>query len=225
MALLHFADEIFHSIGDYLGSRDLVLLGIGSIVTVVIEKWRDYSRDKREKLRAAQHTSFSWESMTEGAQAIGKKLRAFKPNVIITFAGASSIFANLVLVKCMKRSDLLQIHLYTALFMEKTVSSAALVIPGFKLLESDRFFVLVPEALEREDKEARILVIDDTVTTGSSMRVLKEHLHTLGHPRDRIIGACFVCYQGATLGHNCAADWVHKTTSNADYLLPWGDRL
>jgi hypothetical protein len=150
--------------------------------------------DNRDQLRP------SWGEVCKAAKEVGTYLfDEFRANAILTFAGHSAIFANLVLVKSLSRARMLGMPVYLALQRDwdQSVNRELPALPGYETFLGEAVAVLVPKALIDQLKAAsktwRIAVIDDAIVSGAVPTVLKSHLKL---PRkSRMVFACYVGYR------------------------------
>jgi hypothetical protein len=141
----------------------------------------------------------SWCEVCEAAKKIGAYVfDEFRANVILTFAGHSAIFANLVLVKSLSRAKMLSVPVYLALQRDwdQSVNRELPTLPGYEAFPGESVAVLVPRALidqlKAASKTLRIAVIDDAIVSGSVPMVLKTNLKL--PKKARMVFACYVGY-------------------------------
>jgi len=171
--------------------------------------------------------NFTWEQVSRAATVVGRKaLRQFKPDFLITFAGPSSLFTSLVMAKTLNREEFLTMTVHLAIFRDKRRPISSAERSGFDIIESHRFNLRIPLAVSRARNRAniRVAVIDDTVTTGSSLEKMAHYLLQHGFRRKNILFATCVCSREALQEQNTRPDvWVYKT--KGPYRLPWGPPL
>lgn len=172
-------------------------------------------------------TNFTWEQVSRAATKVGRKVfRKFKPDFLITFAGPSSLFTSLVMTKALSREEFLKTSIHLAIFRDKRRSITTVERRGFKIVDSHRFNLRIPIAVSRVKNRAnvRVAVIDDTVTTGSSLEKMIQYLIRCGFRRKNVLYATCVCSKEALREPNTRPDvWVYKTAGS--YRLPWGPPL
>jgi uracil phosphoribosyltransferase len=86
--------------------------------------------------------------------------------------------------------------------------------------------VQVPQSLAavKNRPAKRVVVIDDTVTTGSVMEHLKDYLVTKGYRRNNIKYATCVCSDDAFRNSSTRPD-IYTYKVKGRYRMPWGDPL
>jgi hypoxanthine phosphoribosyltransferase len=184
-------------------------------------RWRDRRRERIERERANRQNRYTWDDFVEGADKVGKRLVSqFKPDVVISFAGPGAVFANLVLAKTLNRKSLSAMKLYMGRFLDKSASPDAAVSEEYDIVTGERLHVLLPKSLQQGDRSWKILILDETVTTGSSMRSIKKYLNDLGYRNIR--AGCLVCCEGAKLVDPHTVDFAAYSNVGNTFVLPWG---
>jgi LmbE family N-acetylglucosaminyl deacetylase len=170
---------------------------------------------------------YDWDSLDIAASRLGKHIfEEFGANAIITFSGHSAIFANLVMVKTLPREKLLNIPSYLAQQRDWIASQgeAPPSLPGFTSIFGKKFVLLLPEAfaLGDPDRKKRIAIIDDAITTGEAISLLKDYLRdSLGYETEHIRVGCFVSHEQSRV----RPDFCEFTTPTTAYRLPWGEPI
>ncbi len=183
--------------------------------------WRERRRERKERERANKQNRYTWEELVEGADKVGKQIISrFKPDVVLSFAGPGAVFANLVLARSLNRNALFGMRLFTGKFLDKSAPSESIVSTEFDVVSGDRLHVLLPKELGHGDRSWKIAVLDETVTTGSSMRLIKKHLSDLGYQHVR--AGCLVCCEGAKLVDPHTVDFAAYFNAGNTFVLPWG---
>ncbi len=183
--------------------------------------WRDRRRERRERERANKQNRYTWEELLEGADEVGKHIISqFKPDVVLSFAGPGAVFANLVLARTLNRKKLLAMKLFVGKFLDKEAPVDSLVSAEFDVVTGDRLHVLLPKGLQQGDRSWKIAILDETVATGSSMRVIKKYLSDLGYQQVRT--GCLVCCEGAKLVDPHTVDFAAYFNTGNTFVLPWG---
>lgn len=147
----------------------------------------------------------TWRELCTAAKEVGKYVfKTFRANAVLTFAGHSAIFANLVLVKSLGRTEMLSMPVYLALQRdwEPATNKKRPMMPGYETFTGEAVAVLVPKALidelKRTNKAWRIAVIDDAIVSGEVPTVLKNNLRPKLSRFSRMTFACYVCYRPVT---------------------------
>jgi hypothetical protein len=179
---------------------------------------------------ASQHNErlrLTWEQLSRAAARVGAYVFGeFKPHFVITFAGPSALFTSLVMAKSLTREQFLQMPVYTGAFRDKRLHLADAETKGYGIFDSQRFSVRMPEDIYKwEDRRnKRIAIIDDTVTTGSVMEELKNHLVKHGYNRKKIKYVTCVVSQQAWSDLRTRPDYkIHM--ARGSYRMPWGTPL
>jgi hypothetical protein len=147
----------------------------------------------------------TWCELSIAAKEVGRYVfEKFRANAILTFAGHSAIFANLVLVKSLRRKKMLSMPVYLALQRDWDASTNRKrpTMSGYETFTGEEVAVLVPKAfisqLKRPNKTWRIAVIDDAIVSGDVPAVLKNSLRPKLSRTSRMAFACYVCYRPVT---------------------------
>lgn len=176
---------------------------------------------------------YDWDNdIIPAAQKVFEELKRFRPDVIVTFQGASSVFSGLILNMCYSREEFLRIPVYMVLFLAKTLPAALDNLPGYDRRKTRRFTLQVPKALKEylktdRGKRKKIALIDDTITTGASFEDLREYFSMLGY--NKVFTAC--CVFNSTIREeipdqpSLVPDAIGITAPHSKYKLPWGPRL
>lgn len=184
-------------------------------------RWRDRRRERIERERANKQNRYTWEDFVEGADKVGKRLVSqFKPDVVISFAGPGAVFANLVLAKTLNRKSLSATKLYMGRFLDKNTSPDAAISEEYDIVTGERLHVLLPKSLQQGDRSWKILILDETVTTGSSMRAIRKYFNDLGYRNIR--AGCLVCCDAAKLVDPHTVDFAAYSNVGNAFVLPWG---
>jgi len=145
--------------------------------------------------------------------------------MVLTFPGPSSIFANLVITRFLSPEKFLRIPVYTASFADNR--PLADVSAFREIVLKNTFRLLMPRALvedipDQKRKNIRVAIIDDSIITGTAMRVLRDYLQTVGYEKENVRVGCCVCHEDVLKSSNKPDHW-HISTHSDYYSLPWGD--
>lgn len=172
---------------------------------------------------------FTWNELHRGAENVGKYIfEDFNADAVITFAGHSAIFANLVVVKSLTRDQLLELPVWLALQRDTNPSSSLPNREGFIRVPGEGFDIFVPESFAERNRgeNEKIAILDDSIVTGEAILTLNRYLQdTLHYKKDDICVGCFVCTKYVTLipeRKPCVKEFVHDTD---EYDLPWGPSI
>jgi hypothetical protein len=179
---------------------------------------------------SSQSDNFGWKQITEGADLVGADVfTVFQPDVVLTFSGASSLFAGLVMARTLTQERLGEIPTYMGLMKVWETAAALPNIPGFDVRESKGFLTLIPKALTERDPahEKKIAIIDDQITTGAPYQELRQYFYRLGYKRASIHVACCVYYEGdstlrARVLPDTVPDYFALPAFTEYFQLPWG---
>lgn len=171
--------------------------------------------------RNQKNTHYDWEDIMAGARHVAKEVAFKRPPVdaVLTFPGASSVFAGLVLVTLRDPKRFLQIPVYTAIFKKLNDHHR---FGGFRVAATRRFKVLVPEVLF-ESGHKRIVVIDDTAISGGTMDELRRLLEkSFGVGKVRY--ACCICHRSLTFGNRVRPEIIGlpRPEREEKFPMPWG---
>jgi transcriptional regulator with XRE-family HTH domain len=168
---------------------------------------------------------YTWKDFMEGAETVRSEIfnnDKFLFDAVLTFPGPSSIFCGLVLALLPLRV-LIRIPVYTGIFVDaETAISArkknfhAITVRPARARE---FKLLVPQELIY-GKAKRIIVIDDAVITGGTMKRLREVFAKICEVKF----ACCVCYDGRDLPSDQPPEIIglKPLEPRKKFPMPWG---
>ncbi len=194
-------------------------------------------RDKGYKLKdliEKAECEYSFAEICKGAAKVGQHVfGSFKANAVLTFAGHSAIFANLVLAMCLDRSALLQMPVFLAQQRDWPSSDSKRKPPEFcgcTPVRGEGVVILVPDALIQFAKHAsrplRLAVIDDVIMSGAVLACLRPHFHMLLGARARIEFVCFVFFEPLKrVMKDREPEFAAVRTNSEVFTLPWGRPL
>lgn len=195
----------------------LICFGLGELNA----RRRDRERERKEQERSNKLTKVHWEEFVEGADKVGKRVFAqFKADAAISFAGPGAVFTNLVIARCLDHKGVKDVRLFIGKFVEKRAELDTSITDEFDLLVGERFDILLPKALRLGNRSWKIAVLDETVTTGFSMRSVRRHLTDLGY--SHVFTACFVCCEAARTIDRHPVDYAAEYSVDNKFSLPWG---
>jgi orotate phosphoribosyltransferase len=170
--------------------------------------------------RDSKTASYAFEDIMAGARQAARK--AFKQppaDVVLTFPGASSIFAGCVLVTLRDPQRFLRIPVYTAIFKELDERGP---FNGFRVATTTRFKVLVPEALFN-GRHNRVVVIDDTTISGGTMDELRKLLESHFGKGNVKFASC-ICHRSLAFGNRTRPEIIGlpRLEKEEKFPMPWG---
>jgi len=170
--------------------------------------------------RDPKSTFYSFEDMMAGARQAAKELALKWPpaDAVLTFPGASSIFAGLVL-RTLALRKFLRIPVYTAIFKELDDHGP---FEEFEVVPTTRYKLLVPRALFKSRHE-RVIVIDDVILSGIAMEGLRKKCEEY-FDKKNVIFACCICDRHVTYRERPKVIGLRRRglAKDSDFLLPWG---
>lgn len=146
----------------------------------------------------------------------GKILKKFQPDVLFTPCRRGATIANLML-------DVGEnIPLYVG-FREDLREDILKSPPkNYEIApKTGKYNHYIPEGLLNENKDSNILVIDDFVDSGDSLKTIVEFLITKGFQRDKIKTATIVCTKTAIRSGKNSNFYVYEDMPY-DFYFPWG---
>ena len=195
----------------------LIFFGLGELNA----RRRERARERKEQERSNKLNRFTWEDLIDGADKVGEHVFSrFKADVVISFAGQGAIFANLVIARFMDHKAARDVQLFIGKFIEKGTQLEPHVSNEFDRVTGERFDILLPKALRLGEKSWKIAVLDETVTTGFSMRAVRHHLTDLGY--GQVFTASFVCCDAAKTIDSHPVDYSAVQSVDNKFRLPWG---
>ena len=169
--------------------------------------------------RDSKSTFYRFEDIMAGARQAAKELTLKWPpaDAVLTFPGASSIFAGLVL-RTLALKKFLRIPVYTAIFKELKDRGS---FRHFHVVTTRRYKLLVPKALFKS-RHKRIVVIDDVILSGIAMEELWKKLGKhFGEKNVRFV--CCICASYVTYRNRPVIGLRKRgVEKSSDFLLPWG---
>jgi hypothetical protein len=173
---------------------------------------------------------YSWDQIENGAIRVAPQIfERLKPDAVLTFPGASSIFAGLVFAKAPAAS--VRDAFRTPIYMAPLVNKAAPVPDEFYPIVTkpvDRqkeFKILIPKALF---SYRNIAVIDDTIISGVAMEALRYEFRKpeVSKPNDPIVltFACCVWHSGLRISGRILPEirGLDEPVGTEKFVMPWG---
>lgn len=213
-----------------------VSVDVSKLKTVLggqIEGERNTGYRLKNLVKKTEH-EYSFADVWEGAARVGQYVfDSFSANAILTFAGHSAIFANLVLARYLQRKSMLEMPVYLALQRDWQPSGpdkTLPTIPGYTSVPGEGVTVLLPDALEESNKESReslrLAVIDDVIISAAVMASLRPYLKERLGPSARIEFACFICFdQIPKVMQFRKPEYASVWSETESFTLPWGPPL
>lgn len=213
-----------------------VIANVSSLNRMILDGEIDCARDKGYRLKSCTEKAekdYSFKEVWEGAGTVGKQVfEEFKANAILTFAGHSAIFANLVLANYFgqDRRKLLEMPAYLALQRDWPFSDTdgkPPTLPGYTPVPGEGVIILVPNALKtlakHTPKPLRLAVIDDIIISAAVSAALRPYLKKVLGEKASIEFGCFLYYKPvikALAGRK--PKWAPVKSDTTDFTLPWG---
>lgn len=166
---------------------------------------------------------YAWEDILAGARQVAREI-GFKPpplDAVLTFPGASSLFASLVLASRGNPRRFLRIPVYMVSFKRLDEPGP---FEGFSDASTKRFKILVPSALFT-GRHKRVIVIDDVILSGVTMETLRGQLLGPYFQEGNLKFACCICAQNVAAYREKPEIIGLKEAGiakDSDFLLPWG---
>lgn len=150
------------------------------------------------KSTASSDRKYSWDELVSGAARVAQEIckdgKVFF-DAVLTFPGPSSIFCGLVLAT-LPLKTFINLPVYTIQFVDANAPVPQGRSQYFQKIKVGTFNVLVPK--EVFEKPMRIIVIDDTILTGGTMKEMRKYFKA--RYGDWVVEfACCICYEGRTL--------------------------
>jgi hypothetical protein len=172
-------------------------------------------------LAKVNRSYYSWAQVMKGAEVVGRKLfKEFSANVVLTFPGPSGVFANLAMAAVLTKEQIVRMPVLTAYLAANDTATP----PSYKAIDAKRFKIFVPSALLQPHVgfKRKIAIIDDSLTTGRSLQVLRGYLSSIGYTSARVRSACCVCFSGATVVRGEEPEIAKFKSDTPNYRMPWG---
>src|SRR5579884_513436 len=148
-------------------SQSMALVA-GALGVQVPQICRDYPPELGVKNR------YSWDDLKTAAENVRNQIfdgERFLFDAVLTFPGPSSIFCGLVMAFLPLRL-MVQIPVYTAVLINPAASTSHFS-EHFAVIPTQWFKLLIPRGLT-SDPEKKILVIDDAIVSGGTMKKLRK---------------------------------------------------
>ncbi len=169
--------------------------------------------------------AYTWGDLMVGAEAVSSKIfnnDKVLVDAVLTFPGPSSIFCGLVLALLPLRV-LIRIPVYTGIFVdaETAISTRKKYFHAITVRppRAREFKLLIPQELI-DGKAKKIIVIDDAIITGGTMKKLREVLAK----KCEVRFACCICYDGRDLLSDQLPEIIglHPLEPRKRFPMPWG---
>lgn len=165
---------------------------------------------------------YTWDHLLRGAAKVASEIFEDKKplfDAVLTFPGPSSIFCGLVLAR-MPHKVFMPIPVYTAIFLPRETPVSQKRKQYFHVVKVGIFKVLVPkELIDRRSK--KIVVIDDTILTGNTMRELRKFFVKHHDPRN-VKFACCICDDRRLLPGKERPEILTYIETRPRFAMPWG---
>lgn len=215
-----------HAVSVHVSNLNKILGGL-------IETERDTGYRLQNLVKKVER-EYSYECVWEKANEVGEYVfGSFKANAILTFAGHSAIFANLVLARCLERKAMLNMPVYLALQRDWSSfdpNQKLPMIPGYTSVPGEGVVLLIPDALTESmkgtDEPLRLAVIDDVIISAAVMASLRPYLQEQLGPAVRIEFVCFICFdQIPKVMQYRKPEFASIWSETESFTLPWGEPL
>lgn len=187
----------------------------------------------RNLTKRVEH-KYSFEDVWEGAREVGEQVfGSFNANAILTFAGPSAVFANLVMARYLEREALLEMPVCLALQRDWQPSDPKRKLPmapGYTSVPGEGVVIFIPDTLAELTKESRkplrLAVIDDVIISAAVMASLRPYLQKRLGSLARIEFACFICFDKIPkVMRYRKPEFASVWSETENFTLPWGPPL
>lgn len=176
--------------------------------------------------KPGEKPDYSWQQIQDGAVSVAKQVfEEFRPDAILTFAGASAIFTGMVCFAAKDIGEVFRTPIYTAMLVNKACPEpdwcdTILTEPE----DPDKQFkILVPKIVFTHK---RVVVIDDTLITGVTMRALRSQF---SKRHDILVKfACAVCHSGLLTKDKLRLRpivGIEEPVTKDNFYMPWGKAI
>jgi hypothetical protein len=173
-----------------------------------------------KELPAAPVSEYTWDEVIGGARLVAKKAFVeWGADLVLSFSGPSSLFTGLV-VTMLPLGDIVRTKTYMGIFVKGEIEKPPV---GFEKADAGEFTVLVPQVLLRTPSK-KIVVIDDTITSGGTMEALRRFFKKKNYNLQNVKFACCVCYEGVRVMPGVKMPEIVGVSPNAKLLgfrMPW----
>ena len=203
-----------------------LIAALGSVGTFSGIALSYYFHRKSEKAQAAlqrqieKRKEITWDELPKKSRKLRDEVRAeFEPDIIVTPGLRGGTLVNLmygVQENCLT---------YVGIREDKRGPNQLPSPPkNYVLLnETDKYRHYLPDGITEEDADKNVLVVDDFVHTGESMKRFKSELSELGFDPENVRTATVVCSDAAESGGK-APDF-YGTTMPHEFDFPWGEAV
>lgn len=213
-----------------LGSLQSLIAVIGSIGTFTglgmsyyfhqqRQETQQSLQETQEKLQQEmqKRKEITWEELPKESKTLHEDIvHAFDPDIIVTPGLRGGTILNLMYG--VKENRLVYVGI-----REDTRGPARLPSPPEHYIElntTSKYCHYVPDGLAAEASDKNVLIVDDFVQTGESMRKFKEQIVELGFAADNVRTAALVCSKAAQDGGK-EPDFYARTMPS-EFQFPWG---
>jgi len=181
---------------------------------------------ERDGSSSISRQPYSWKRIMDGAAEVAKEAfgeNGFCADAVLTFGGASGVFAHLVLVALREPQRFMRIPVYTAILVDK--GKNPICPEHFKVVETRCFDLLVPKALF-ESGHRNIVVIEDTIISGGAMDTLRdllEHGFNTEDDAGHVKFGCCICHNSLGFGNRTAPQilGIRELETREKFPMPW----
>lgn len=171
----------------------------------------------RVSLGGLRRRCYRWRHIEKGVDAICNQIEAdgIKHYVLLTTHGSACVVAGLVKKKLEVGSEFRALS-FSFLLESKDNNWVSDPI-GHRKIESARFNIYVPEALEHLPPGYTIIIVDSVWITGDTIAKLRDHLGTFSP-----VKAYFLFEVLSHKPRNSGPDLSVYKSYNSDIVFPWG---
>ncbi len=181
---------------------------VGTVLTVLLARRAERLNRERRRLE--------WPDLQAAASDLSRRiLRDFAPGAVFTPGLSGATFTNLLVDQL---GDELPVYVGIRFWRENGRLPDSL--PGYSPVETNKWRVLVPEALLQGASEP-VLIVDDFAMSGDFLEKLRAKLSEGGRDSAQVRSVTVAATNVAIRNHK-APDYYWWTADDDNFYFPWG---
>lgn len=195
-----------------------ILFGLITVTSILLAIY--YQRNNKQLLQKnfklhKERYSYSFGDIQQGVLDLGITLEkeGFTPDIILTVTGSGAIVSSLYMKLFRKRVP------FYLIMIEDMNDPWKYTPQGYDTYKVTRWRIHIPKSILKVNKDKKILILDSTFVTGSTIKKVIEHLKDNG--LNNIKFACLLRIKPTTeLMFN--PDYCYFENPTPEFYYPWG---
>jgi hypoxanthine phosphoribosyltransferase len=187
-----------------------ISFGLISVLGIILsayfyQKSKQYSK---ERFR------YEWADIQHGVERLLRSIAKtkYRPDVIIHSAGSPAIVANLAMILLDRFVPIYE------WMVEDPLSAWLKPVEGYVAFDTARWRIHIPQAIEALPRESRLLILDSTCMTGSTVDVVRRYLKGLGFAHIKFASLLAV---PQAKPRPTEPEFVYFVNPSNDWYWPW----